>query len=315
VPFLRVGGREQSACSLTAITPRRKPKPLQTAYKKGMRLPVRRARLVPVFLGIVVLAATVVHAAISSHSAVSPTMHAFVHEDASIGLTFDDGTMIGSQGKTPPTIPPGTYTIRVTDDAYTHNFHLFGPGVEMATPVDELASPTWTVTFQPGGTYKFQCDVHADYMYGVFLTSGASSSSGGSSSGGSSSGGSSSGGSSSGGSSSAGSKSSATTSKAGGSQTTLLGTLAGTVGSAGKLTLALNGKAVSKLKAGRYKVTVVDKTPARSFVIKQNGHSAITVSGVAFVGTHSVTVNLTAGQWTFSTSAGAKSTSSFIVVA
>ena len=93
----------------------------------------------------------------------------------------------------------------------------------------------------------------------------------------------------------------------------LRGTLAGTVKAAGKLTLALQGKAVSKLKAGRYKITVADKTSARSFVVKEKGHSAITISSAPFVGTHSVMLNLTAGQWTFYTSAGAKSTGSFSV--
>jgi len=77
----------------------------------------------------------------------------------------------------------------------------------------------------------------------------------------------------------------------------------------------VQGKAVSKLKSGRYKITVVDKTPARSFVVQQNNHSATTVSGVSFVGTRSVTLNLTAGQWAFYSSAGTKSKSSFIVVA
>jgi hypothetical protein len=263
----------------------------------------QRAGFIPALFGMVVLGATVAlelgvgpsHAALSSRNTVSPTMHAFVHEDNSIGLTFDDGSAVGNQNKTPPTIPPGTYTIRVVDDATEHNFHLSGPGVDMATDTGGVSTPTWTVTFQPGSQYKFVCDTHFDFMYGNFQTSGAAGSSGGSSSGGTS-GGASSGGSSSGG-----------TSSSGGSTTaSLSGTLAGTVGSAGKLTLALKGKAVSKLKAGRYKITVVDKSPAKGFVLQEKGHSAITVSGVSFVGTHSVMLNLAAGQWTFYSSANAK---------
>jgi plastocyanin len=260
------------------------------------------ARFIPVFLGMLVLATTVALklGVGSSHAAVSSTMHAYVHEDNSIGITFDDGTAVGSQARTPPTIPPGTYTIRVIDDAVGHNIHLSGPGVDMATGVDTTASPTWTVTFQAGGTYRFQCDTHFDFMYGVFQTSGTASSSSSSSSSTSSSS-----------SSPSSSRSTSTTSKP---VASLRGTLAGTVGAAGKLTLALQGKPFSKLKAGRYKITVADKTPARSFVVKEKGHSAITVSGVSFVGTHSVTLNLTAGSWTFFTSAGATSTSSFSVI-
>jgi len=280
---------------------------------------IQRARIIPVFLSMVVLGATVAlelgvgssHAAVSSHTAVSSTMHAFVHEDDSIGLTFDDGSPVGLQARDVLTIPPGTYTIRVIDDADLHNFHLDGPGVDMTTSVEGLSSPTWTVTFQPAGNYRFQCDVHPDFMFGLFQASGGSSSTGSS---GSSSTGTSSSGSSPSGSSSSGSTSTGVSSTSGGAQT-LRGTLAGTVSSAGNLKLMLQGKAVSKLKSGRYKITVVDKTPARSFVVQQNNHSATTVSGVSFVGTRSVTLNLTAGQWAFYSSAGTKSKSSFIVVA
>jgi hypothetical protein len=268
---------------------------------------LQRARFVPVLLGMVLLSSTVaLELGVGSpHAAVSPTMHAFVHEDNSIGLAFDDGTAIGNQNRTPPTIPPGAYTIRVVDDATEHNFHLSGPGVDMATSTGETSSPTWSVTLQPGGTYRFQCDTHSDFMYGVFQTSGTATSSGGLSPGGSSTGSSSS--------SSSSASGSATTSATSTPAASLRGTLAGTVRPAGKLTLDLQGKAVSNLEAGRYKITVADKTPARGFVIKEKGHSAITVSGVSFVGTHSVTVNLTAGHWTIYTSAGARSTSSFVV--
>jgi plastocyanin len=278
----------------------------------------RRARIIPVFLGLVVLGAAVAlklgvgssHAAVSSNTAVSSTLHAFVHQNDSIGLTFDDGSPVGLQARDVLTIPPGTYTIRVIDDSDIHNFHLDGPGVDQTTAVDLLAAPTWTVTFQSGGTYRFQCDIHPDFMFGIFQATGGSSSSGSSTSGGTSSG------SSSGTASSSGTTSPAVSSNTGSSQSTLLrGTLAGTVTSDGTLKLALQGKAVSRLKSGRYKITVVDKTPARSFVVRQTGRSAITVSGVSFVGTHSVTVNLKAGQWTFYTSAGKPSKSTFLVVA
>jgi hypothetical protein len=273
-------------------------------------LKIQRARYIPVLLGMVVLAATIALklGAGSSHAAVSPTMHAVVREDASIGLTFDDGTEVGTQARTPPTIPPGTYTIRVVDSATTHNFHLSGPGVDMATPVDEMTTPTWTVTFQPGATYRFQCDEHADFMYGVFQTSGTSSST---TSGGTSAGGSTSGGASSGGSSSSGGTSSGTSSS-GGSQPGLSGTLAGTVSAAGKLTLALRGKAVSNLTVGRYKVTVTDKSATTSFLVQKKGHAAITVSSRSFVGTRSVTVTFSPGTWSFySPPSGSKRT--FIV--
>ena len=265
-----------------------------------------RLRFVPVLLAVAALAAVGARSALSSHRAVSSTLHAFVHDDASIGLTFDDGTPVGSQARTPPQIPPGTYTVRVVDDAHDHNFHLMGPGVEQSTSIGDPGTPTWTVTFQPGASYTFLCDNHPDFMFGNFTTSGTSS--GGSSSGGSS-GGSTSGGSTSGGSTSGGSTSGGSASGAG----AVLGTLIGRVNPAGKLSLTYGGIPVTKIKAGRYKITVADKTPRRSFLVQQQGHAAATVSSVAFVGTRSVTLRLAAGHWTFFSSAGLRSASTFTV--
>jgi len=269
---------------------------------------MRGLRYVPVVLAAAVLAAAGARAAFSAHAAVSQTMHAFVHEDATIGLTFDDGSAVGNQAGVPPTIPPGTYTIRAVDDALTHNFHLYGPGVDVMTTIGGTATPTWTVTFQPGGQYRFVCDDHADFMYGLFNTSGGAAGAGGSSSGGSSSAGGSSGGSSSGSSVSAAGKAAT-----GSGSSALAGSLAGQVGAAGKLTLTSGGRAVGKLKSGRYKVTVADKASGRSFVLQRTGGAATTVSGVAFVGTRSLTLTLTAGRWTFYSSAGARSAGSFTV--
>ena len=268
---------------------------------------ILRPRTVPLVAALVLLAAALAlrlggssHAAVSSHRAVSSTLHAFVHPDESIGLTFDDGSPVGTQARAVPSLPPGTYTIRVVDDTPDHNFHLFGPGVEQTTDVGGTGSATWTVTFQPGGEYTYQCDVHADFMHGAFAATGGSSS-GGSTSGGTTSGGSSSGGSTSGGTSS------------GGSTAVLRGTLAGTLSATGALRLSFQGKAVSKLQSGRYKITVVDKTAKKGFSVQQAGHAPVSVSGVSFVGTHTVTVRLTAGRWSIFASPGSAAKSSFSV--
>jgi hypothetical protein len=278
----------------------------------------RRTRIITIFAGVTVLVAL---AALKlgvggSSAAVSPTMHAYVHEDDSIGLTFDDGSVVGNQDRVVPTIPPGTYTIQVVDDADIHDFHLTGTGVDDATSIDQSQTASWTVNFLPGTTYKFVCDNHPDFMYGFFQTTGTAA--GGSTTGGTSSGGSSSGGSSSGstsGSTSNGSSSGTTQTggTAAGSTSSLAGTLAGTVAAAGKLTLVFKGHLVTKLKAGKYKLTVSDKSAKRGFILKETGHPAITVSGVSKVGTQSVTVTLKAGKWSLYTTAGAKSTGSFTV--
>ncbi len=64
-------------------------------------------------------------------------------------------------------LDPGTYDIAVHDLSELHDFHLKGPGVDMASPVPTTAELTWMVTFSDG-TYTFVCDPHATTMKGSF---------------------------------------------------------------------------------------------------------------------------------------------------
>jgi hypothetical protein len=67
-------------------------------------------------------------------------------------------------------LAPGAYTITINNKSqgtdYVHNFHLKGPGVDMAS--DFVAgTTTWNVTFVDG-TYTFRCDAHPTQMHGSF---------------------------------------------------------------------------------------------------------------------------------------------------
>jgi hypothetical protein len=84
-----------------------------------------------------------------------------------------------------------------------------------------------------------------------------------------------------------------------------LGKLSGIVSATGKLTLTFKGKSVKSLKAGKYKLTITDKSSKTGFVLKQNKH-LLSITGAKFVGTHSATVKLSAGSWALSTSLGKK---------
>jgi plastocyanin len=64
-------------------------------------------------------------------------------------------------------LDPGTYAIHVTDQSEEHNFHLSGPGVDMATDVPTTGTADWTVTLTDG-TYRYVCDAHATTMHGIF---------------------------------------------------------------------------------------------------------------------------------------------------
>jgi plastocyanin len=65
-------------------------------------------------------------------------------------------------------LDPGTYDIAVSDRSELHNFHLNGPGVNMATAVEKKEEVTWTVTFAVG-RYSYVCDEHVSEMHGSFL--------------------------------------------------------------------------------------------------------------------------------------------------
>jgi plastocyanin len=70
-------------------------------------------------------------------------------------ITLDKG------GKKVSTLKAGSYTIKVSDKANVHDFHLFGPGVnKVITTVPFVGTKSVTVTLKKG-TYTYQCDPHA----------------------------------------------------------------------------------------------------------------------------------------------------------
>src|SRR6185437_10297449 len=130
----------------------------------------RRARLVLFLVALAVLGVLVGPLpAGASHAAFSTTLNAYVTQDGFIGINFADGTPIGK------TLPAGTYTVNVDDQTDIHQFHLFGPGVDRETDVDGVGKQTWVLTFQAGANYSYQCDLHADIMFGQFSVTAAGS--------------------------------------------------------------------------------------------------------------------------------------------
>jgi hypothetical protein len=64
-------------------------------------------------------------------------------------------------------LDPGTYDIAVSDRSEMHDFHLRGPGVDDATPIEAKQDVTWTVNLTVG-RYSFACDPHSTQMRGFF---------------------------------------------------------------------------------------------------------------------------------------------------
>lgn len=89
-------------------------------------------------------------------------LHGVVGPGFTISLGFADNN------QSVVDLNPGTYKLTIDDLSSIHDFHLTGPGVDMATTVSETGTSVWTVPLQPG-TYTFVCDPHATTMIGTFV--------------------------------------------------------------------------------------------------------------------------------------------------
>jgi hypothetical protein len=104
--------------------------------------------------GLLVLAVSVAAVLVpAAYAAVSGPLEGNVGPDFTIDLTDQSGAVVRQ-------LDPGTYQITVNDRSVDHNFHLFGPGVNQLTGVEDTGTVTWTVTFAEG-RYTLQCDPHA----------------------------------------------------------------------------------------------------------------------------------------------------------
>ena len=72
-----------------------------------------------------------------------------------------------SSGAVVKHLDAGTYTLLVHDLSEEHDFHLSGPGVDVATDVVGTGDQTFTITIG-NGTYTYVCDVHSATMHGLF---------------------------------------------------------------------------------------------------------------------------------------------------
>jgi hypothetical protein len=244
-----------------------------------------------------------------SRAAISSTLYAGFDADGNIYLTFTDGTKIGAPTLPGTLVPAGTYTINLNNNGIDdlgnpHQFHLTGPGVNLVAAQVE-STTTSTATFQPGATYVFDDDINPTTIREVFGTPGSGAGSSTVSTG-----------------TTVSSPPPAKTTPKPTNNNPLLGTgnvpfrgrLTGSVSSAGKLALLTSkGKSVSSLKAGRYTLAVTDKSARNGFTLQEIHKAAKTISSTSFVGKHSATVVLKAGQWFFYSNFVGKKTY-FIVV-
>lgn len=93
-------------------------------------------------------------------AAQNPVLRGVVGPGPTISLTDASGARVAR-------LQPGTYDLTVDDRSDFHNFHLMGPGVDVATDVEFIGTRTFTITVA-NGTYRYVCDPHASTMRGQF---------------------------------------------------------------------------------------------------------------------------------------------------
>jgi hypothetical protein len=214
-----------------------------------------------------------------------------------ITVTLANGTPVGTTSGTPTVIAPGLYNLFMDDSAGIEGpeLDLRGPGVNFVDSMfyGENPSETFTVTFEPSSTYTWRNNEQPSVVF-TFVTS----SSGGASSGGGAGG------------------TGSSTSKTGRPSVDIVGSdivpfrgaLDAIVYKGGALSLTRNGKKVTFLKTGRYTFSVDDESSKHGFSVQVLKGKAQTITGVAYVGSHDVTIALKPGRWFYFTPAGKRTT-------
>jgi plastocyanin len=117
---------------------------------------------VGIFIGTAALLAALAAGLAGAAGADNPVLTGDVGQSDGFTLTLKD-----SSGALVKHLDPGTYTLVVHDHSSFHNFDFSGPGAAAATDVDFIGDKTFTVTLVDG-TYFFQCDPHSSQMHGSF---------------------------------------------------------------------------------------------------------------------------------------------------
>lgn len=182
---------------------------------------------------------------------------------ATVGPAFNI-SLVDASGNPVTHLAPGAYTIVVDDKSEEHNFHLQGVGVDQFTPVETTGTFTWTVTFTDAN-YTFVCDAHPTLMKGTFGVGNAPP---------------------------------PTTTTTVSKPPLPPGKLAGTVGPGASISLKRSSGASAKtLPAGKYTVSVRDRSKAQNFHLIGPGVNKST--GVRFIGRATWSVTLRRGTYRF----------------
>jgi hypothetical protein len=211
-----------------------------------------------------------------------------------ITVTLPDGTPVGTTSGAPTVVPAGYYTLLLSGPGACTQLPLFelkGPGEDIFSDMTagEVHYTSQEAYFKPNSTYVWKnyalpgvshTFVTTSEVEGTVPPPGPPAS--------------------------ASMHSTVTSDDIVGSAVgPFRGTLTAAVSAAGRLALETKGgRSVTSLKAGRYTIKITDKSSTNGLFIKKGKGTAVALTGVTFVGTHSATVRLTAGKWLVMTRLG-----------
>jgi plastocyanin len=107
-----------------------------------------------------VLVGLAVLALLAPATAKAKTFYGRVGPGFTITLKRADGTIVRR-------VQHGRHTFVIRDRSSSHNFHLFGPGVDRRTGVAFTGRRRWSVRLR-AGAHRYRCDPHRTTMRGRF---------------------------------------------------------------------------------------------------------------------------------------------------
>jgi hypothetical protein len=259
----------------------------------------RPVRLLASLVALAALSAALAASAPGAAAARSITLE---YTDTGVLLVLtDSGTTIRTSSAPGVVISPGSYQVIFNNDMpdsrdIQHAFRLQGPGVNLQTDMSAGDDKTqlYDVVLAASGVYTFADDRQPSVPHVVFSTA-SSASVPTSTSGGTS------------GASSSGTSSNSSFVGADVKAVPFRGNLVASVAAGARLRLSAGGSKILKLLAGRYRITVDDRTAKAGFTLQELSKPARILTGVTFVGRRTVLVTFKAGRWMYFSPAGTKS--------
>ena len=218
-------------------------------------------------------------------AAPAPTLLVTFFTNGQITVTLPDGTPVGSTSGAPTVIPAGYYSVLMDGPGGCIQLPLFqlsGPGASIVSDMNggEVDASTFNAFFLPNSTYTWHTDRGVSSAVHTFTTSGTVAA--------------------------ATSTQTTTTTPVASSGTPtsndivgsaiapVRGTLTAAVGPSGALSVQ---HYAPTMKAGRYRLTVTDKSTTQGLQLRKATAKPVSLTGAAFVGKRTATVTLTAGTW------------------